>query len=64
MSTEDVVIGCVYLYPKRDRPGVTSVRSWVTASRAHLDRSLYDAVRAWLARDRPFATIEHAPRQG
>lgn len=60
----DVVIGCVYVYPIRDRPGVTSVRSWVTASHAHLDRSVHDAVRAWLARDWPFATIEYAPREG
>jgi hypothetical protein len=65
----DEVIGCVYIYPlKGQGPGGTdgargaSVRSWVRADRAQLDRALYDAVLAWLRRDWPFNSIDYAPR--
>jgi hypothetical protein len=68
-STGDV-IGCVYIYPPRgDRPGNPSagdqradVSSWVRADHAALDPVLYHTVRAWLARDWPFHSIEYAPR--
>jgi hypothetical protein len=56
------VIGCVYIYPSRDQPGVTDVRSWVTASRADLDPVLHEAVSAWLATDWPFTSVAYAPR--
>jgi hypothetical protein len=64
------VIGCVYIYPPRGedpgRPGAggphAAVRSWVRADHAALDPVLYHAVRAWLERDWPFATVEYAPR--
>ena len=56
------VIGCVYIYPDRADPAVTSVRSWVRARHAHLDRPLHDAVAAWLASDWPFDRIEYAQR--
>jgi hypothetical protein len=58
----DDVLGCVYIYPDGDRPGVTSVRSWVRASPSHLDRPLHDAVASWLQRAWPFEHIEYAPR--
>jgi hypothetical protein len=58
----DDVLGCVYIYPDGDRPGVTSVRSWVRASHSHLDRPLHDAVASWLQRAWPFEHIEYAPR--
>ena len=34
LDDEDLVLGCVYIYPSRADPDVTEVRSWVTASRA------------------------------
>jgi len=68
-STGDV-IGCVYIYPPcGESPGrsgavdqYAAVRSWVRADHAELDRVLYHAVRAWLERDWPFASVEYAPR--
>jgi hypothetical protein len=63
-------IGCVYIYPPRDkspdRPSAdgqhAAVSSWVRADRAALDPELYHAVRAWLERDWPFRSIEYASR--
>jgi hypothetical protein len=68
-ATSDV-IGCVYIYPDRAREhggGAdggqrASVQSWVRADHAALDQVLHDAVRAWVERDWPFASIEYAPR--
>jgi hypothetical protein len=66
-ATSDV-IGCVYIYPRRDRAVGTNgkqhavVRSWVRADRADLDPVLYHGVLAWLKRDWPFHSIEYAPR--
>jgi ribosomal protein S18 acetylase RimI-like enzyme len=54
------VIGCVYIYPVRDGAGDASVRSWVRADRAELDRPLRTAVSAWLAEAWPFARVEYA----
>ncbi|MFK8846051.1 GNAT family N-acetyltransferase [Streptomyces sp. Ac-502] len=39
-----------------------TVRSWVRADRADLDRPLYEAVRDWLAADWPFRTVAYAAR--
>jgi hypothetical protein len=66
----DEVTGCVYIYPLEGQgPGGgidgvrgATVRSWVRADRAQLDRVVYDAVLAWLERDWPFQSIEYAPR--
>jgi hypothetical protein len=69
-ADSDEVIGCVYIYPLKGQgpggsaegaPGAT-VRSWVRADRAQLDRVVYDAVLAWLERDWPFHAIDYAPR--
>ncbi len=44
----DHVIGCVYIYPSRD-PGVDAdVASWVTESRADLDRVVREGLSEWL----------------
>jgi hypothetical protein len=64
-STTGDVIGCVYIYPPRG--GATgerrvTVESWVRADHAALDPVLYHAVRNWVERDWPFASIEYAPR--
>jgi len=66
----DEVIGCVYIYPRpgedpgrrRGGGGPAAVRSWVRADQAAVDSVLYHAVRAWLDRDWPFASVEYAPR--
>lgn len=55
----DDVIGCVYIYPHGEG---ASVRSWVRASHAHLDRALWLAVSHWLEAAWPFATVAYAPR--
>jgi hypothetical protein len=60
-STRDV-IGCVYIYPRRDGNVDARVRSWVRASHAELDTPLWRAVSEWLRSDRPFGTVEYAPR--
>jgi hypothetical protein len=54
------VVGCVYIYPKRDGSADAAVSSWVTADRAELDTKLRSAVRAWLSRDWPFDRIDYA----
>ena len=56
------VIGCVYIYPLRDRDHSASVLSWVRKSHAHLDIPLWRAVGEWLESDWPFAGVEYAPR--
>ena len=56
------VIGCVYIYPRRDSDVDARVRSWVRESHAHLDAPLWRAVSEWLASDWPFRSVESAPR--
>jgi hypothetical protein len=59
---EDVVVGCVYIYPSRADPDITEVRSWVTASRAELDSVLHESVDSWLAADWPFTDVRYRNR--
>ncbi len=63
------VIGCVYIYPRRDAgpggstgAGQARVRSWVRADHAELDPVLYRTVLAWLEQHWPFQSIDYAPR--
>lgn len=65
------VIGCVYIYPvgtpdadtSSDSTGRdASVRSWVTAAQALLDRPLWLAVSDWLRVEWPFERIVYATR--
>ena len=56
------VVGCVYIYPLRDRDDAASVLSWVRKSHAHLDAPLWRAVTRWLESNWPFAAVEYAPR--
>jgi hypothetical protein len=55
------VIGCVYIYPRKDAPGA-QVRSWVRVDRLALDVPLATAVAEWLARDFPFVAVDYAGR--
>ena len=57
------VIGCVYIYPDKDKQHDAKVLSWVRASRAELDVPLWRAVSDWLANDWPFARIAYAARR-
>jgi len=56
------VIGCVYIYPRRDSDVDARTRSWVRASHAEVDTPLWRAVSEWLASDWPFGSVEYAPR--
>jgi hypothetical protein len=62
LDDEDVVVGCVYIYPSRAAPDITEVRSWVTASRAQLDSVLHESVDSWLAADWPFTDVRYRNR--
>jgi hypothetical protein len=55
------VIGCVYIYAPRDGDYDASVHSWVRASHAHLDKSLWRAVSEWLASNWPFESVRYEP---
>jgi hypothetical protein len=61
-ATSGAVIGCVYIYPPRRESFDAAVRSWVTASVAHLDQPLFASVTAWLKADWPFTRPEYAAR--
>jgi len=56
------VIGCVYIYPLPGSDYDARTLSWVRASHAQLDISLWYAVREWLASDWPFGSVEYASR--
>ena len=56
------VIGCVYIYPLRDREDTALVKSWVRASHAQLDTPLWRTVGDWLAADWPFAHVQYDAR--
>ena len=59
LDEDDLVVGCVYIYPSRADPDITEVRSWVTATRAELDSVLHETVDSWLAADWPFAEVRY-----
>jgi hypothetical protein len=62
LDDDDVVVGCVYIYPSPTDPDITEVRSWVTAGRAELDSVLHETVDGWLAADWPFASVRYRNR--
>jgi hypothetical protein len=59
---DDEVIGCLYIDPVKDRPGEAQVVSWVRASRAEMDRTVWGSISAWLAADWPFTGFTYAAR--
>ena len=63
-TTDDDVVGCVYVYPSKDPDVDVDVRSWVRASHAELDAELWSTVLAWLQESWPFdpERISYAPR--
>lgn len=58
----DEVIGCLYINPIEGRPGEAQVVSWVRASRAEMDRVVWESVSQWLAAEWPFARVDYASR--
>jgi len=58
------VVGCVYIYPASNGSHEARVLSWVRASRADLDRQLWQAVSDWLAAEWPFEKVDYAIREG
>jgi hypothetical protein len=56
------VVGCVYVYPTPEGSHDVRVTSWVRASRAHLDRPIWQAVSDWLAAEWPFERVDYAAR--
>ena len=60
-GTQDV-IGCVYIYPLPDSEYDARVLSWVRATHADLDVSLWRAVSEWVASEWPFEQVEYASR--
>jgi hypothetical protein len=62
LDADDVVIGCLYIYPARPPATGADVRSWVSAERAELDVPLWQSVSAWLATTWPFDAVIYAAR--
>jgi len=58
----DEVIGCVYLYPTKNDDYDVEALSWVIASKAELDRVLWETVSTWLAEVWPFEHVFYEPR--
>ena len=58
----DEVIGCVYIYPSEDPAHDASVRSWVRASRAEMDVTVWRELSDWLTDEWPFANPSYAMR--
>lgn len=57
----DEVIGCIYIYPSPEPDTHADVSSWVTASRAHLDRVVWKTIGEWLE-SWPFPSFSYDPR--
>ena len=62
VDDEDIVVGCVYIYPSPADPDIAEVRSWVSADRAELDSLLHETVDSWLAADWPFTDVRYRTR--
>lgn len=58
----DEVIGCVYLYPTNNDDYDVEALSWVIASKAELDRVLWETVSIWLDEVWPFEHVFYEPR--
>ena len=62
LSHEGDVIGCLYIYPSKKENVDAQVLSWVRASDAELDASLWRAVSEWVESDWPFESVDYAAR--
>lgn len=64
-TSDDDVIGCVYIYPSKDAQMDAQIRSWVRVSHSDLDVELWSTVTAWLSEEWPFRAdrVEYAQRR-
>lgn len=58
----DQVIGCVYIYPSEKDGFDVDVSSWVIASRADLDKHLWETISDWLSEVWPFSSTFYESR--
>ena len=61
-SSDNDVIGCVYLYPSVSEEWDVTLQSWVRADRAGLDKVLADVVARWVATDWPWKRVDRCGR--
>lgn len=61
-TDEDRVIGCLYIYPDPTGEAEVRILSWVTETRAELDREVWLAATEWLAERWPFRSVRYADR--
>lgn len=59
---DEAVIGCVYIYPSLRDGYDAEVRSWVTESRAEMDRIVWVAVGEWIRDVWPLDHVSYAER--
>lgn len=59
---KDEIIGAVYLYPAKKEGHDARVKSWVIASRAELDVSLWETVTNWIIDAWPFRRVHYHSR--
>ena len=59
----DEVIGCVYIHPSSARGTDAKVRSWVRASRAEMDATVWRSLSAWLRSAWPFEHLDYDVRE-
>lgn len=59
---DDVVIGCIYIYPDRDGDHDASISSWVTMSHAALDEEIREVLGQWINDVWPFQNPHYAGR--
>lgn len=60
---DDMVIGCLYIYPDTEGDSDAHVSSWVTGSRAEMDVVVWRTVSGWLERVWPFRRFRYADRR-
>ena len=58
----DDVMGCLYIDPIKGSPGEAHGVSWVRASRAEMDRIVWESVSDWLSVCWPFTRVTYAAR--
>ncbi|CAN5867622.1 hypothetical protein BH23ACT4_BH23ACT4_14720 [soil metagenome] len=58
----DDVIGCIYIYPSRDPVHDAEISSWVTESRAELDKPVREELANWIDESWPFSNPSFAGR--
>ncbi|ASJ73225.1 hypothetical protein [Granulosicoccus antarcticus] len=58
----DEIVGAVYVYPSQEEGYDARVKSWVIASRAQLDKILWESMSTWLIEAWPFDCVHYERR--